>query len=250
MNKIILIDHHDNPRDDRAAEYLKESGFELDLRCPFKGDPLPPVQEEIKGVVIYGGSMNVTEVETHPYLADEMEWIETCLRADTKILGICLGAQLLAHTLGARVGAREDNRCEFGYYEINPTEAGKGWIPDRFLVTQAHFQEFDIPEGAVHLAYGEHFKNQAFRYTESAIGLQFHPEVSARIFRRWQNAEWAFFDSFGAQTRTRQEQLIDKADPIQGDWFRGLLTDLFGSTQNDSTDAYLERNPGNKVQTG
>ena len=226
MNTIVLIEHHDNPRDDIASVFLEQRGFDIVVCRPFAGDTLPQITEELYGVVVFGGSMNVTEMDDHPYLKDESVWIRNCIDANIKVLGICLGAQLMAHSLGAHIA--KGPHCEFGYYPITPTPAGKGFIPNPFYVTQAHFQGFQIPEGAVHLAEGEDYPNQAFQYGAHAFGFQFHPEVDHAIFTKWQNADWAFFDAPGAQDRTQQDEIRKQADAIQGDWFRGFLHQLFG----------------------
>ena len=102
-NKIILIDHHDNPRDDRATVYLKERGFEIDLRLPVNGDLLPEIDDSIGGAVIYGGEHNITEIDRFPFLETEIQWIKRAIDAGLPLVGICLGAQLIAHSLGARV---------------------------------------------------------------------------------------------------------------------------------------------------
>ena len=228
MSTIILIDHHDNPRDDVASVFLHEQGFDIDVRRPFLGDPLPEPDDDLRGVVIFGGSMNVTEMDEHPYLEDETRWINKCMKANVRLLGICLGAQLIAHTLGARVGFPKHGKCEFGYYPIKPTPAGKNFIPDPFFVTQAHFQEFDVPHGATLLASGDTYQNQAFQHGENTFGFQFHPEIDFNIFTRWQDSDWAFFDAPGAQSREEQDQIKAQADPVQGAWFRQFLTDFFG----------------------
>jgi GMP synthase (glutamine-hydrolysing) len=227
--KIILIDHHDNPRDDLATVYLTEMGFDLELVCPFKGDLLPEITTDIDGAVIYGGAQNITELDQHPFLEDEISWLESAIEADFPMLGICLGAQLIAHCLGAEVSAHHQGQCEFGYYRIDPTEQAGDWLPAPMYVTQAHYQQFSLPQGATRLATASVFENQAFRYGDNIFGVQFHPEVNSDIFRRWQDSDWAFYDRPGAQTRQEQDSIICHADAIQREWFYSFLDSLFST---------------------
>ena len=232
MDRFLLIDHHDNPRDDLATTVVRELGYRTELVRPFMGESLPEPDDSIAGAVIYGGSMNVDEQDAHPYLVDELRWIERAMARELPLLGICLGGQLIAHSLGARVGNHPEGLCEFGYYEIHPVTGNlrgdEAWFSESMHVTQAHFQQFDLPPGAVRLATGETFENQAFRYGENTYGLQFHPEVTETIFRRWQDADWAFYGDPGAQTREQQDAVIAHAAPRQAAWFRGFLDNFFG----------------------
>lgn len=229
---ILFIDHHENPMDDRAWSHLG-TRFHRQLICPFRGEPLPAPGPEVAGVVIYGGSQNVGEQSDFPFLTDEIRWIEDCLALDLPMLGLCLGGQLLAHTLGAAVGPRLPRECEFGYYPLTTTEAGAGWLPEGFHATQAHCEAFDIPASAVHLASSERFPNQAFRYRDNVYGLQFHPEVTRTIFRRWQQADWAMYGIPGAQDRAEQERLMRQHDDVQGRWFCRLLDRMFPAGTTD-----------------
>ena len=230
---IIFVDHHENPMDDRAWTHLGDRGFERRLVCPFRGETLPEPGPEVAGVVIYGGAQNVGEQSAYPFLRDEIRWLEKCLDRELPMLGLCLGGQLLAHTLGAPVKPRTPRECEFGYYPLTTTDAGKDWLPDNFHATQAHYEEFDVPTGAVHLAGSARFPHQAFRHNHNVYGLQFHPEVSSHIFRRWQEADWAMFGVPGSQERREQDRLMAAHDESQGEWFRGFLDELFGNTDAD-----------------
>jgi len=226
-SKIVFIDHHDNQQDDLAWTQIGTLGFERQLVCPFKGEKLSEPEDGVAGVVIYGGSHNVGEQQIYPFLRDELLYIEQCMARNIPVLGICLGGQLIAHSLGATVSPRTPAECEFGYYPIHPTAAGKGWIPDALHVVQAHYEEFALPATAQCLASSERYDNQAFRYGDNVIGLQFHPEVTGSIFRRWQDADWAMFDTHGAQNREQQDGLIDQHDAPQGAWFKSLLQQMF-----------------------
>lgn len=226
---IVFIDHHENLMDDTAWTWLGRIGFKRKLVCPFRGDSLDLDPASLAGVVVYGGSQNVGEQAQYPFLKDEIRWLGQCMEARTPTLGICLGGQLLAHTLGGQVGPRLPRECEFGYYEVTPTDAGRAFLPQPMFLTQAHFQEFETPSSAVNLASSEAFPNQAFQYEDFALGLQFHPEVTTTIFRRWQDADWAMFGEKGSQTRAQQDALIEVHGARQSEWFRATLQRLFGT---------------------
>ena len=97
---------------------------------------------------------------------------------------------------------------EFGYYELQPTEAGRSVFPGALHVTQAHFHTFDIPAGAEHLATSALYPNQAFRYGDKTYAFQVHSEVTIEGFRRWQAAPWAAYGKPGAQSREEQDRLM------------------------------------------
>ncbi len=231
MNKrLVLIRHGDDPPDDRVALYAAANGLAADFRRPFLGDALPPLDETIAGVVLYGGPFEVYDAARHPFLAEEHGYIEQCLERDVPLLGICQGAQSIAHVLGARVGQPSHGAAEFGFYEVSPTEAGRAsFLTQPLHMAQNHFHEFDTPAGAVNLASTDSYPNQAFQVTPRAYGLQFHAEVTPDCFRRWQDAPWARYSFPGAQSREEQTRLLALHDTAQGAWFNGFLTKLFGA---------------------
>ncbi len=229
--RIVLIDHHENPPDDRVSTHLEKRGYELERRYPVNGDALDFSDHDIAGTVIYGGTHDIDEIDKYPFLHDEIAWIRHCHARNIPMLGICLGAQLIAHALDAKVTPMAHGKCEFGYYRITPTAEGQCWMPQPMYVTQAHFYEFELPPAATLLARGEGCANQAFRCGKTTYAVQFHPEVTAQIFQRWQNSDWAeqiFFGAPGAQTREMQTTLATQHDQAQHDWFVGFLDQLFG----------------------
>lgn len=228
MKRFVMIEHSRSPGDDRAARHLEARGGSLLWRRPYAGDRLEDLAElRPDGVVIYGGGQGLDEIERHPFLAEELAYAEACVEAGVPLLGLCLGGQIIAQALGAPVGPPETFFHEFGYYEVTPTEAGRDFLPEPLVVTQAHFHAFGIPAGAERLAYSRAYPNQAFRYGASTYALQFHPECTIAGFRRWQEAPWAPYGKTGVQTRAEQDRLAALHDPRQDRWFRGFLDRLF-----------------------
>jgi GMP synthase (glutamine-hydrolysing) len=226
--RVVLIRHGDDPDDDRVVSYFRGCNIEPEIRRPFRGEALGDVDGSVAASVVYGGPFNVFETGRHGFLNDEHRWIEQCMARDVPLLGICQGAQSIAHVLGAGVGPKKGEPHEFGYYPVRPTVAGKAFFPDELHVCESHFHEFAIPGGAELLASTDAFPNQAMRYGEAAFGFQFHPEVTRTGFRRWQDRDWAAFGKPGAQSRAEQDRLAGHHDQAQHDWFMGFLDRLFG----------------------
>jgi GMP synthase (glutamine-hydrolysing) len=144
--------------------------------------------DQLAGLVILGGPMNVDQTDRYPYLADEVQWIQQAVAADLPVLGICLGSQLLAKALGSRVYANPVK--EIGWYsvELTPAAATDPLFRDASpaeTVFQWHGDTFDLPEGATLLATAPACHHQAFRQGTHAYGLQFHIEVTADIIADW-----------------------------------------------------------------
>ena len=162
---------------------LAEMGYKLDIRAPIFGEPLPDELDEFSGALVFGGPMSVNDDE--PYLKKEAAWVEQVLAAGLPYLGICLGGQLLARVLGASVTCHYEGLEEIGYYPIYATETGTAVFPAQLMVYQWHKEGFELPTGAISLAYGETFPNQAFRWGDRAYALQFHPEMTDDMLHFW-----------------------------------------------------------------
>ena len=235
-NRLVLIRHNHVPADDRIAGWAYLNGYDIDVRYPFSGDELDEVISEleggsnISGSVVYGGPFNAYDTQSYPFLLQERRWIEACMKTNLPLLGICQGAQQIAHCHGEWVGPYEKEVHEFGYYELTPSEAAKneGFLDRPIHVAQAHYHTFDLPKGAVHLASSEAYQNQAYRIGKNIYGFQFHAEQTVENFRRWQDSKESNYGKFGAQTREQQNQLMAIHDEAQGQWFYGFLDKLFG----------------------
>jgi len=145
---------------------------------------LEPVKTEL--VVILGGPIGAYEDDKHPFLREELDFLEDRLAAGRPTIGICLGAQLMARALGARVYAGPEK--EIGFSPITLTAEGRAAPLAAFEgspVLHWHGDTFDLPDGAARLASTAVCENQAFSYGPNAIGFQFHPEAGGPGFERW-----------------------------------------------------------------
>jgi GMP synthase (glutamine-hydrolysing) len=181
---MLIVLHQEHSTPGRVGTALRHRGLALDVRRPCQGDPLPATMEAHAGAVIFGGPMSAND--DNEFVRREIDWIAVPLRENKPFLGICLGAQMLARQLGARVFHHPEGHVEIGYYPIRPTDAGRAicalW-PGH--VYQWHREGFDLPPGSELLAEGEVFPTQAFRYDGAAYGLQFHPDVTHAMMCRW-----------------------------------------------------------------
>ena len=147
-----------------------------------------PDVDHYRGLIVLGGPMNVEDQHRRPHLTTELRAIERALEQGKPVLGICLGAQLLAHVLGAPV--RRHAHAEIGWYDLGLSADGRrdtvlGAAGERLPVFQWHSYSYELPHGATHLARTETCEQQAFRFGRNAYGFQFHLEADAAVIERW-----------------------------------------------------------------
>ncbi len=137
-------------------------------------------------LIIMGGSMGVNDEDKYKWLLPEKDFIKRTINSKKPVLGICLGSQLIASALGAKVYPNKYK--EIGWMDIELTKGGKDnlfeFLPDRLKVCQWHGDTFDLPVGAILLAESEGCKNQAFIYNMHVLGLQFHLEFTEESLKR------------------------------------------------------------------
>jgi GMP synthase (glutamine-hydrolysing) len=196
---VLAVLHQEHSTPGRIGHYLAKLGVTLDIRRPRFGDPLPATLDAHAGAVIFGGPQSANDSDD--FVRREIDWIAVPLAEKRPFLGICLGAQMLAQHLGARVAYHPEGKAEIGYYPIRVTEDAEavcGHWPTH--VYQWHREGFDLPHGAKLLAEGDIFRVQAMRYAE-AYAIQFHAEVTHAMMCRWTTRGHARMGMPGAKQR-------------------------------------------------
>ncbi|MDI6718742.1 MAG: type 1 glutamine amidotransferase [Methanomicrobiales archaeon] len=176
---IAILQHGPEEPPALIQEILRERG-ELHACIPlYDTNEVPAL--DAGGVIVLGGQMSANDEQDHPFLKPEKELIRDCVRSGRAVLGVCLGAQLIAGAAGARVygGTREA-----GWRAVERVGADAFAVPERCMVFEWHCETFDLPQGARLLYRGSAVGNQAFTLG-SAIGVQFHMEVTGDLIRRW-----------------------------------------------------------------
>ena len=225
---VLIILHQETSTPGRVGNALRALGYRLDIRRPRFGDPLPETLDDHAGAVIFGGPMSANDPDD--YVRREIDWIEVALREQRPFMGICLGAQMLARHLGAKVAPHPQGRAQMGYYPIRPTAAGHaacpGW-PDH--VYHWHREGFELPAGAELLAEGSDFPNEAFQYG-NAFGFQFHPDVTNAMMHRWTTRGCERLSTPGA--RERHHHFADRAryDVIERAWLNNFIAGWLART--------------------
>lgn len=190
MRKILVFQHVANEILGTLNPALKQQGLRIRY-VNFGRDPeSQPSIDKYNGLIVLGGYMGVYEADQYTHLKTEMKLIEEALKKDVPILGICLGAQILAHVLGSEV--RKAPEKEMGWYDIELTTAGENaallsHFKKKEKIFQMHGDTFDIPKACEHLAKSELCPAQAFSYGKKVYGLQFHLEVDEAMINRWLN---------------------------------------------------------------
>ena len=184
--RVLVLQHIACEPPGVFEDVLLERGDTL-LRVELdEGEPLPE-RDAFDAIVAMGGPMSATDEDDLPWLAEEKRLIAQAVRADVPFFGVCLGVQLLAASLGARV--YPGPAPEVGLLPVTLTPAARedpvfSALPQELATLQWHGDTFDLPQGAVRLAASPAYENQAFRYRE-AYGVQFHLEVSAEMAAEW-----------------------------------------------------------------
>ncbi len=188
---ILYLKHIDIEGPCTIGSFFELKGFQNKILELGSGGVFPQDLKNIEAVVILGGPMSVYEEDKHPYLKQEDVFIKEVLISQIPLLGICLGAQLIAKACGARINKAENK--EIGWSKVSLTQEGQGDILfenvlESLDVFQWHEDTFSIPANGTLLATSSHCAHQAFKVGPSAYGLQFHIEITEQSISSWCDA--------------------------------------------------------------
>ncbi len=169
--------------------WAEQNGYEISVTKLYETTNFPDIGG-VDWLVIMGGPMNIYEDDQYRWLIAEKTYIKQAIEAGKRVLGICLGAQLIADVLGGKVTANREK--EIGWFPCQLIETGRedsllSRLPDEFMAFHWHGDTFSIPPGAVHLARSEVCENQAFQYGDRVLGLQFHLDYSVESIAKMIN---------------------------------------------------------------
>ncbi len=235
MAKVYVLQHHPVEILGSIADALESAALAWQYVRIFDGHPVPTSIKGAGGLIVMGGPMGVYQTDRYPWLADEMKLIQDAVAHKRPVLGVCLGAQIVAAALGAKV-ERNPAGKEIGWHPVRLEAAARDdrlmrGLPDTFTPFHWHGDIFGLPAGAVSLASSDKTPCQAFRFADNVYGLQFHIEVTPESVAAMA-AEWpreldkegiagdrmiAESERFAAPLEAMAEQVFSRwAAPIEG----------------------------------
>jgi GMP synthase-like glutamine amidotransferase len=178
--RLLCLQHVPHEGPGSIDGWARRRGHAIASVLVSEGGPIP-APEAFDWLIVMGGPMGVHDVARHPWLRDEKRALHAALDAGRRVLGVCLGAQLIAEALGARV--HRNTEREIGWFPVRRTAEAAGTtlgraFPEEFPAFHWHADTFDLPPGAVHLARSAACDQQAFALGDRVAGIQFHPEIS------------------------------------------------------------------------
>lgn len=183
---VTLLQHIDCETPGIISQCMQSADIDMRWIRTFESEPIPADMDGQAGLIVMGGPMSVYDHEQFPFLLKEQRLIEAALKDDKPVLGVCLGSQLLAATLGAEV--KSGTQKEIGWHPVALFEAAAAdrlcsGLPPRFTGFHWHGDVFDLPNGSIALAASDLTPCQGFRYGSTAWGFLFHMEVTETIIK-------------------------------------------------------------------
>jgi GMP synthase-like glutamine amidotransferase len=210
---VLIIKNYHTEGPGTIEDFLRKEDISFSIIELFSGE-IPPPLDDFDTLVVMGGPMGVYEMDKYPHLRTGSRLIREAINRGIKILGVCLGAQMVAYCLGSEVYPGPEK--EIGWHSIELTGDGLkdplmrklaihprvGDFWRKFKVFHWHGDTFDVPLGSVLLAGSKLYKNQAFRYGNNVYGFQFHIEVTKDMLREW------------FEDRPERDSLIEETEKI------------------------------------
>jgi len=213
---IVVFEHHAMETSARLGQVLRDNGHRLRTIRLYAGDAIPVDLDDVDGVVSMGGPANVDQADEYPWINDEMTFIQSAHEAGLPVVGICLGAQLIAQALGGTVGKMD--KPEIGFGPVNQFRpgfpdtlfSGVPWKTDQF---HTHgFEVTELPPGGAMLASSDACKHQAFRVGMSTYGFQYHFEWTRQDIEGVLTQFAGWINESGADVDTIRQQVDAKYD--------------------------------------
>ena len=224
MARLFVLHHLDKNFLGGAGDPLREAGLEIEERDLKHGDPLPE-PGEADAILSLGGDQSVRDIDKYDYLKAEVEFLREEAERGTPILGVCLGGQLLAHALGGTVDRLPQRIVDWVAVDKLPDADGDpviGPLPDPVRALHWNEDGFTVPPGAVELLTRAAEGGEAFRWRDSAWGIQFHPEADGEILDGWyEDVDW--LAEAGVEEQTARE-----ADRVHLPGQRATAEGIFG----------------------
>jgi len=222
---VLIIKHIDVEGPGLIEYCLKQEQIPYQIVNLEEASVRLPKIDDLSHIVILGGPMNAYEEDRYPFLKGEDLFIKEAIQRGKRILGICLGAQLIAKALGAKVFKAPLK--EIGWYEISLTNTGSmdpffSQLPPTFSVFEWHEDTFEIPKAGKLIATSGLVPHQAFRYGENAYGLQFHIEVTKEMIQEWMRAYEAEIGGSQPSLFSKLKILTDTEIQIEAYTRRGM----------------------------
>jgi GMP synthase (glutamine-hydrolysing) len=229
--EILIVQHVASEEPGLVVGGVAGMGLATRIVRPDRGEPIPKSAFGRPGLIVLGGPMGVYESNRFPNLKAEIALLADAMARGVPVLGVCLGAQLLAAAAGARVFRGETQ--EIGWLPVRLSDAGRGdpvlgLLPDEAKVFHWHTDTFDLPTGATLLASSALYPHQAFHLGPRAYGVQFHPEMTVELVDRWVSLAGPDAAALGgaegtARARDEARRRVPSLAPIVG----GMMASIF-----------------------